>query len=69
MLTVLKQTLLLYQTQHKPDIHYSEALISQFLSEGMDVYWNVELEMKLRNLQTYSILSVYLLIQLNVLFL
>lgn len=33
MLTVLEQTLLEYQTQHRPDFHYSEALISQFLSE------------------------------------
>lgn len=36
MLTVLEQTLLEYQTQHRPDYHYSEALISQFLSERQE---------------------------------
>lgn len=59
MLTVLEQTLLVYQTQHRPDFHYSEALISQFLSEGRDVYWQIKLEMNLHNLQTF--LLVYFL--------
>lgn len=53
MLKVLEQPLLVYQTQRRPDLHYSEALISQFLSEGMDVYWQTELEMNLHILQTY----------------
>lgn len=53
MFTALEQILLVYQTQHRPDFHYSEALINQFLSEGRDVYWQIELELNLQILQAY----------------